>query len=153
VVFVCENNQWALSANFAATTAVPNVADRAAAYGMPGHIVDGNDVQAVYATATAAVQRARSGRGPSLIECKTYRWEGHSVFPRPDPRPEQEVAAWKQKDPILVTRQVLMDTADLNAERDRQIQQQITRRIDEAEAFAVASPTPDPQAALQDVYV
>ena len=153
VILVCENNQWALSAEFAATTAVPNVADRASAYTMPGHIADGNDVQAVFAVAGPAVQSARSGGGPCLIECKTYRWEGHSVFRRPDPRPDQEVDSWKQKDPIARTRQVLFEMNALDAERDECLQNEIAQLIDKAEAFAGDSPMPVAEDALQDVYV
>jgi len=88
VIFVCENNHWALSAGFEATTAVPNVADRASAYSIPGRIVDGNDLLAVYSTGLQAAERARNGDGPSLIECKTYRWEPHSVFTTKDVRPD-----------------------------------------------------------------
>lgn len=152
-VFVCENNQWALSADFEATTAVPNVADRATAYGIVGHIVDGNDLQEVYATSRAAVERARQGDGPTLIECKTYRWENHSVFARPDPRPNAEVESWKQKDPIARTRQSLFANNALDAKREQEMQQQIDELIAEAETFATDSPMPEPADAMKDVYV
>lgn len=151
-VFVCENNQWALSADFKATTAVANVADRAAAYGMTGHIVDGNDLEAVFAITNPAVARARCGEGPSLIECKTYRWEGHSVFARPDPRPEDEVESWKQKDPIARTCKALFDRGALNAEGAHLLQERVTRLMEEAEQFATDSPMPDPAEAMKDVY-
>lgn len=152
VLFVCENNQWALSAGFTATTAVPNVADRAAAYGMPGHVVDGNDLDLVHGVAAEATQAARGGTGPSLIECKTYRWENHSVFNRPDPRPDDEVASWKQKDPIARTSRTLQEDGTLSAEDDAALQQEVTDLLDEAETFAVESPMPDPQEAMQHVY-
>jgi TPP-dependent pyruvate/acetoin dehydrogenase alpha subunit len=153
VVFVCENNHWALSAGFEATTAVDNVADRAAAYSMPGHIVDGNDVEAVHAAAVTAIERARTGEGPSLVECKTYRWEGHSVFPRPDPRPAQEIEDWRKRDPIAALLQVLLDNGILDADGQSQIEEEVAVLIDEAESFARSSPLPDPEAAFEDIYV
>ncbi len=153
VVFVCENNHWALSAGFEATTAVDNVADRAAAYSMPGHIVDGNDVEAVHAAAVTAIERARTGEGPSLVECKTYRWEGHSVFPRPDPRPAQEIEDWRKRDPIAALLQVLLDNGILDADGQSQIEEEVAALIDEAESFARSSPLPDPETAFEDIYV
>ena len=153
VVFVCENNHWALSAGFEATTAVDNVADRAAAYSMPGHIVDGNDVEAVHAVAVTAIERARTGEGPSLVECKTYRWEGHSVFPRPDPRPAQEIEDWRKRDPIAALLQVLLDNGILDADGQSQIEEEVAALIDEAESFARSSPLPDPETAFEDIYV
>ncbi len=153
VVFVCENNHWALSAGFEATTAVDNVADRAAAYSMPGHIVDGNDVEEVHAVAVTAIERARTGEGPSLVECKTYRWEGHSVFPRPDPRPAQEIEDWRKRDPIAALLQVLLDNGILDADGQSQIEEEVAALIDEAESFARSSPLPDPETAFEDIYV
>jgi TPP-dependent pyruvate/acetoin dehydrogenase alpha subunit len=82
VVFVCENNLWALSAQFAEVTASGSVSNRSAAYAMFGAKVDGNDVEAVFTAVSQAADRARSGAGPSLLECETYRWEGHSIFTR-----------------------------------------------------------------------
>ncbi|MDP6119226.1 MAG: thiamine pyrophosphate-dependent dehydrogenase E1 component subunit alpha [Planctomycetota bacterium] len=153
VVFVCENNHWALSAGFEATTAVNHVADRAAAYSMPGHIVDGNDVEEVHAVAVTAIERARTGEGPSLVECKTYRWEGHSVFPRPDPRPAQEIEDWRKRDPIAALLQVLLDNGILDADGQSQIEEEVAVLIDEAESFARSSPLPDPETAFDDIYV
>ncbi|MDP7132046.1 MAG: thiamine pyrophosphate-dependent dehydrogenase E1 component subunit alpha [Planctomycetota bacterium] len=153
VVFVCENNHWALSAGFEATTAVNHVADRAAAYSMPGHIVDGNDVEEVHAVAVTAIERARTGEGPSLVECKTYRWEGHSVFPRPDPRPAQEIEDWRKRDPIAALLQVLLDNGILDADGQSQIEEEVAALIDEAESFARSSPLPDPETAFEDIYV
>src|SRR6202007_885477 len=86
VVFICENNFWALSAAFDATTSGRSVAQRAAAYQMPGETVDGNDGEAVFAAVRRAASRARQGLGPSLLECVSYRWEGHSIFTRTDVR-------------------------------------------------------------------
>ncbi len=153
LIFVCENNHWALSGEFKVTTAVPNVADRASAYSMPGHVVDGNDVEAVFETASKAVQRARTGQGPSLIECKTYRWEPHSIYTLRDPRPRQEVEAWKLKDPIARFRQVLAGREWLSEEQDQQIQREVNQLLEEAEQFANSSPYPEPSEAATDVYV
>lgn len=152
VVFVCENNHWALSAGFEATTSVANVADRAGAYSIPGRIVDGNDVLAVQDAASQAVARARDGDGPSLIECKTYRWEPHSVFNTKDPRPPEEVEVWKKKDPIARFRKVLSEREVLSAEQDQEIQQEIERLLEDAADFASNSPEPDPADAVKDVF-
>jgi TPP-dependent pyruvate/acetoin dehydrogenase alpha subunit len=91
VIFICENNLWALSTAFEETTAGGSVANRAASYGMPGQRVDGNDVEVVFEAAGAAADRATEGAGPSLIECVSYRWEPHSIFTRRETRPQQEI--------------------------------------------------------------
>ena len=103
MIYVCENNMYAAQTAAAATHAMSDVAGRAAGYGIPGVVVDGNDVFAVHRAASAAVDRARSGAGPSLIECKTYRWRGHTERRgQPDPRDPAEIETWKQKDPIAL---------------------------------------------------
>jgi len=152
-VFVCENNYWALSADFESTTAVSSVADRAAAYSIPGIAVDGNDVQAVFRAARECVDRAREGNGPSLIECQTYRWEGHSVFPRPDPRPSEEVESWKQRDPIEQARGILLENELLDSSSDEELVAGIRALMDEAETFAAESPMPEASEAFKDIYV
>ena len=100
VVFVCENNQYAMSTAMARATAVANVADRATAYGIPGVMVDGNDFAAVAAAAFEATDRARAGDGPTLIEAKTYRTRGHSRSDRNRYRTREEIDAWTARDPI-----------------------------------------------------
>src|SRR5438128_41592 len=101
MLYVCENNSYGVNTSVAEAVSVKDVADRAAAYGIPGVVVDGNDVLAVYEVAEAAVNRARAGHGPTLIECKTYRWRAHTeIKGTPDRRPPEEVEEWKQKDPI-----------------------------------------------------
>src|SRR5579859_6107780 len=103
VVYVCENNQWAAQTPAAATHALPDVAARAAGYGIPGTVVDGNDIFAVYQAANRAVERARSGAGPTLIECKTYRWRAHTERRgQADPRDKAEIEAWQRKDSIAL---------------------------------------------------
>ena len=101
MLYVCENNMYAAQTAAAETHAMPDVAGRAAGYGIPGIVVDGNDIFAVYQAAARAVERARAGEGPTLIECKTYRWRAHTErIGQPDFRTEEEIATWKTKDPI-----------------------------------------------------
>ncbi len=152
VVFICENNLWALSTPFQETTAGGSVANRAAAYGMPGQRVDGNDVELVFNTASAAAARALEGGGPSLIECVSYRWEPHSIFTRRETRPLQEIEEWKQKDPIARYLQFLIDTKEATADELAQIDSEVQAEVAKASAFAKNSPTPNPESANQDVY-
>ena len=152
VLFVCENNQWALSTSFEGTSAVSNVADRAVAYSIPGHVVDGNDVEAVYERAVNDVQDAREGKGPILLECKTYRWKPHSVYASSDLRSNEEIESWKLKDPIARSRKVLLESNVLSANLDQKIQDEMTALMNEAETFARESPEPDPDDAIQDIY-
>jgi pyruvate dehydrogenase E1 component alpha subunit len=154
VIYVCENNLWSANTDTSLTISVTDVASRAAAYDIPGVVVDGNDVMAVNEVTEAAVARARSGAGPTLIECKTYRWRNHTERPgMEDLRPPAEVETWRAKDPIarfaadLNARGLLTDAAwnDLDAA--------ILTEIEEAVQFAEASPFPDLDAALDDVFV
>jgi pyruvate dehydrogenase E1 component alpha subunit len=152
VVFVCENNLYMEYTPIASVTAVDHpAADRAAAYGLPPIIVDGNDVEAVYRTALAAFALARDGGGPSIIECKTYRHSGHS---RADPakyRPPGELDAWLQKDPVLNYRQHLADrgvpTSTLD-EIERKAMEQVERATEECKA----SPPPAIETAFTDLW-
>jgi TPP-dependent pyruvate/acetoin dehydrogenase alpha subunit len=109
VVYVCENNQYALSMTVSESSAVPNLAERARAYNIPGVQVDGNDVVAVYLAAQNAVARARNGQGPTLLECITYRVRGHARFEAAGYRQASEVEAWQALDPILRLRQSLLE--------------------------------------------
>jgi pyruvate dehydrogenase E1 component alpha subunit len=141
-----------MSMDIALAMAVPNVADRASAYAMPGVAVDGNDLPAVVAAAGAAIDRARSGAGPSLVECKTYRWRGHSKSDRNLYRTKDEIEAWRKRDPIRLLEAELVahgrcDPAELAA-----IEQAAGREIDAALEFAKASPDPDPAQLTRDVY-
>jgi 2-oxoisovalerate dehydrogenase E1 component len=143
-VFVCENNLYATEVPFAQAAASPYVARRAAAYGMPGVEVDGNDVLAVYQAAGDAVRRARAGDGPTLIECKTYRLRAHGEGMRDGGyRSQEEVDAWLLRDPIALLRPRLLGSgaasqADLDA-----IEADVRRLVDDAVAFAESSPVPD----------
>lgn len=152
VVFICENNLYAASTPFDLTFKVENVADRAAAYGMPGVIVDGNDVLAVHETSAQAIARARSGQGPTLVECKTYRQCGHS---RSDPRgyrSKEEEAEWLQKDPIPRLERYLLEKQAATSAEIEAIKERVEREIDAAIDFAKDSPLPDPAEVYTDVY-
>jgi TPP-dependent pyruvate/acetoin dehydrogenase alpha subunit len=153
VLFVCENNLYAASTPFATAFKIENIADRAAAYGMPSRIIDGNDVLAVYAAAREAVERARAGGGPTLIECKTYRLCGHS---RSDPRTyrtKEEEAEWQKRDPIPRFRERLTVDGAVSAVELDEIEGEVERTIDEAIAFGEASPAPEPADLYTDVFV
>ena len=153
VLFVCENNLYAMGTRISNVTAIENIADRASAYGMPGVIVDGNDVIEVYRAAKEAVDRARNGGGPTLIECKTYRHKGHSRFDPAKYRPPDEVEEWMKKDPILRFRNTLIEEGVLTEKQADEIDRQITETVEEAAQFAVKSPYPQPEEALEDVFV
>jgi pyruvate dehydrogenase E1 component alpha subunit len=148
VVWLCINNQYAMGTSFASTTAVDNIADQACAYDMPGVLVDGNDVVAVYEAVHEARERALADDGPTLIECKTYRHRGHSTFDRNTYRTQQEMAEWMARDPIPRFERDLLDQGILDDERVAQIASEVGQIVDEAEAFAINSPEPPPEAAL-----
>jgi pyruvate dehydrogenase E1 component alpha subunit len=151
-VFVCENNLYMEYTPISAVTAVEHpAADRAGAYGLEPIIVDGNDADAVYRVASAAVTRARKGNGPSLIEAKTYRQGGHS---RADPakyRPDAEVKAWLARDPIPMYRRRLAEFGVVEAAIAR-IEAEVMRAVDEATEAAKASPPPSPSIIETEVW-
>jgi len=152
VVFVCENNRYGASTSVDKTMKVGRVSDRAAAYGMPGETVDGNDVEAVYAAMLGAGERARSGEGPTLLELESYRLVGHS---RSDPghyRPKEEVQTCKERDPVLLYQAKLAGLGLLPEEMSAAIRAEIEREIDDAVVFAQESPMPDAEECLTDVF-
>ena len=152
IVFVCENNKYGMSMDIARAMAVPNVADRASAYAMPGVAVDGNDLAAVVAAARPAVARARSGGGPTLVECKTYRLRGHSKSDRNLYRTKEEIETWRENDAIRRLEKELL-AQDRFAEAElRAIEQAAQQTIDSALEFAKASPDPEPSDLTRDVY-
>ncbi|MGQ9494194.1 MAG: pyruvate dehydrogenase (acetyl-transferring) E1 component subunit alpha [Anaerolineae bacterium] len=152
LVFVCENNQYAMSMSVTRAFPIENIAERAAAYAMPGTVVDGNDVLAVHAAVAKAADRARSGEGPSLIECKTYRWKGHSKSDQERYRTREEVATWKKKDPIARFETYLAQNGLLTEEQRQAIAKEAQERIEEAVAFAESSPEPRVEEILEGVY-
>ncbi|HEY7302988.1 MAG TPA: thiamine pyrophosphate-dependent dehydrogenase E1 component subunit alpha [Bryobacteraceae bacterium] len=152
VVFICENNQWALSASFSETTAGQSVARRAVAYAMASDRVDGNDVEAVFRAANDAAERARRGSGPTLLECITYRHEGHSVFTRQEIRPTDEIEHWKKQDPIERYRSLLIAEDIASASKLGEIDAEVSRLVSSAAAFAKNSPSPGLATAFSGVY-
>lgn len=152
VVFVCENNGYAISASISQMAVVERLADRAAAYGMPGTSVDGMDVLAVHAAASEAVERARTGAGPTLLECRTYRFVGHFTAEKARGikyRSDEEIALWRERDPLVtypawLRQQGIGDPARVEAE--------VEAVLDEAVAFARQSPFPEAEEALDGMY-
>ncbi len=152
VVFICENNLWAVSVPTTTSLKVANVADRAAGYGIPGVVVDGMDVMAVYEAAGEAVTRARSGKGPTLIEAKTYRYRGHFEGDSGSYRPKEEIEHWMQRDPINNYRAKLIEMKVLTEKQAEDIDKEALAEMDEALKFAQESPFPKPEEALENVY-
>jgi TPP-dependent pyruvate/acetoin dehydrogenase alpha subunit len=152
VVFICENNGYAISTPASAHTGVKDIAVRAQGYGMPGVVVDGNDVLAVYEAAQEAYRRARSGEGPMLIECKTYRWLSHSERDPRDLRPAAEIEEWKARCPIKrLGEHLLASGAADHAVLDK-IHDEIVAEVADAVAFAEQSPLPPAEEAALHVY-
>jgi len=153
VIFVCENNLYGASTHFTRAFAVAHVADRAPAYGMPGEVVDGNDVEAVREATLRAVERARRGEGPTLLECLTYRQCGHSRSDACDYRPDDEEASWKEHDPLTVAAGRLRAAPWAQGEADlAAVEAAVAAEIDDSIAFAEASPAPDPADLERDVF-
>ena len=152
-LFVCENNLYATEVPFAQATRNTNVAARAAAYGLPGVEVDGNDVLAVFAVAGEAVDRARAGGGPTLIECKTYRTRAHSEGMREAGyRTAEEVAQWRGRDPIKLFRETILTDGHISPADLDAVDAEVKAQIEAAVAFAESSPLPDPATVADHVY-
>jgi TPP-dependent pyruvate/acetoin dehydrogenase alpha subunit len=146
IVFVCENNLYGASTLYERVSLVPDVAERAKAYGVPSRIVDGMDALAVGEATAAAVAEARAGMGPTLLECKTYRFTGHSRSDARGYRTREEEAEWAERDPLVVL------GAKLNEAELQQAEADIRAELDAAVEFARSSPFPEPHAAYEDVY-
>ena len=152
IIFVCENNNYGISMSQARHQAIKDVADRGAAYGIPGIAVDGNDVMAVNEAAAEAVARARKGQGPTLLECKTYRWRGHFEGDPGNYKPKEEQEAWLKKDPIPRFKTFLLENKILTAEEIAALDQQVKDEMAEAIRFADESPDPAVETVVQDIY-
>jgi pyruvate dehydrogenase E1 component alpha subunit len=152
LVFVNENNGYGISCPQCKSMAVVDIADRAAAYDMPGVVVDGNDVLAVHEAVAEGVKRARNGEGPSLIECKTYRWRGHFEGDACTYRCVEELEEWMAKDPIPRFEAKLLEGKTLTKKEAEKIKASIAKDVDEAVAFAKESPMPETSALMDDVY-
>ncbi|MHC4963788.1 MAG: thiamine pyrophosphate-dependent dehydrogenase E1 component subunit alpha [Planctomycetota bacterium] len=151
LVWVCENNGYCGSVPASTYTAVPDIADMGASYGMPGVSLDGNDVLGVFAAAHEAIGRARAGKGPSLLELKTYRVRPFSETGT-ELRDPQEIEAWKQRDPIDAYRRRLLEQGTLTDELVTSIGAEAREEMEAARVFADQSPFPEPQEAFEDLY-
>lgn len=152
VVYICENNRYAMSSPVSQTVPIPDIAARAAGYGFPGVVVDGNDLLAVRDAVREAVRRARALEGPTLIECKTYRLSGHS---RGDPRryrTAEEENAWKRRDPIRLFGRFLRRRGFMTRAQDAEIRRQAREAVRDAVAFSRSSPDPDPAGLRSGVF-
>jgi len=152
VIFFCENNLYGEGTPQAKQAPVADLAIRASSYAMPGVTVDGNDVLAVYEATLAAVERARTGGGPTLIEGKTYRQRGHYEGDPMIYRSKEEMDEWKGRDPVVAFRARLLTEASIPEAELVAIEQAVQTTLDEAVAFAAASPKPAPETALEGVY-
>ena len=153
VVYVCENNLYATEVPFSSVAREPDVAARAAGYGIPGVIVDGNDVMAVYEAAGEAVRRARAGEGPTLLECKTYRTRAHSEGMRDAGyRTREEIDAWKARDPIEIFKRSLIRGGEATEAQLDALEREVEQQVDEAAKWAADSPYPDPATVADQVF-
>src|SRR5438477_2963529 len=152
VVFICENNQYAYSVPSEKSMAIDDVADRAHGYGFDGVAINGNDVLAVYQATQGALARARGGEGPTLIECKTYRWQGHSEHDKAFYRTDEELAMWKSRDPIPTFTTYLKGIQVLTDDKLKETEDRVRSTIDDAVDFAMNAPDPQPGDAVTDLY-
>ncbi len=152
VIFICNNNAYAYSTPTNKQYAVRDLSVRGAAYAMPGTTVDGNDVLAVYASVRQAIRRARAGKGPSFIECKTFRMTGHSAHDSADYVPKGLLQKWAKRDPIMQFEKFLESRRMLTRQSVQELEKRIQKEIDEAVAFAESSPLPEGASALEGVY-
>lgn len=156
IVWVCQNNLYAQHMPIKDAYPREDIADLAAGYNMPGVVVDGQDVIAVHEVVQAAVERARAGDGPSLIECKTYRYRTHTEgtpdVAHADPRPQEEIEAWKKRDPIKLFQEKLLEQGVLAQEDVERIDSEATAEMEEAERFAMESPVPSPDILEKALY-
>lgn len=152
VIFICENNIYSGAQRMEEHTRVKNIADRAAAYGMPGEIVDGNDALAVYEAVSRAKNKCLTGEGPTLIECKTYRWGGHGTADKQLYQPKDEIEMWKKRCPIEKLKTALMQEGVLTESGWQQLDNEARQTVEQAVKYAEESPWPEPAEALEDVY-
>jgi pyruvate dehydrogenase E1 component alpha subunit len=152
IVYVCENNLYAVGTRTRETRNIDDIADRGTGFGIPGLVVDGNNVIAVYEATKEAVDRARAGGGPSLVECKTYRWRTHFEGEPDTYRPPEEVEAWIKREPIAPYRDQLIEGGALTKAETDEIEAAVLKELDEAVEFGRQSPAPEPESALEDLW-
>ncbi len=152
VVYICQNNLWAESVPATLQAGITDFSDRAKAYGFPGVTIDGNDVFLVHKTSAEAIAKARAGQGPTLIECKTYRYYGHSEIDPADYRTDNEIEVWKKKDPVARAEKILMEIGLLTTEKREAIVDTINAEIEEAIEVSEKEEYCEPEEAYNDVY-
>ncbi|MFQ5761611.1 MAG: thiamine pyrophosphate-dependent dehydrogenase E1 component subunit alpha [Candidatus Bathyarchaeia archaeon] len=152
IVYVCENNGYAISAPVSYHVNVKDISVRSTAYGVPGITIDGNDVLAVYNAATEAVDRAKKGGGPTLIECRTYRWRGHFEGDTQVYRTQEEIERWKALCPITRFESYLLKQSVITEADASQIRGEVSMEIEGAIKYADSSPSPSPEEALEDLF-
>jgi len=156
VIFICENNQYAVTTPYKSTVSSEHIADRAQAYNMPGVLVDGQDAIAMYEATTEAVKRARAGRGPTLIEALTYRFEEHSLglgrIRRSEYRTAEEVTDWRKRDPIVIHEKKLLETKTATQAEIDAIKAETGKEVDAALEFARQSPFPEAAELYEDMW-
>lgn len=152
IIFVCENNRWGEFTPQVRSSAVCEVARRAQAYDIPARVMDGDDVLEVYQVAGEVVPQVRKGEGPCLLECHTHRWLGHYVGDPQKYRPPQELEECRSSDPVVRFRQRLLQEKGLSTEEVEGVEKQVNQEVEEATAFALASPLPSVEETLRDVY-
>ncbi len=152
IIYICQNNLWAESVPAHLQAGIKDFSDRAKAYGFPGITIDGNDLIEVYNTSQEAIKHARAGKGPTLIECKTYRWYGHSEIDPADYRTDDEILDWKVKDPITRMEKLLLSVGILTTQQREALVEQIDREIDDAVNACEKEKYAEPEEAYEDVY-
>lgn len=152
VIFICENNGFGISVPLKESTSVYDIGVRGTAYGIPGITIDGNDVFAIDETVKNALARAKAGDGPTLIECKTYRWMGHWTGDPQVYRTKEEVEEWKKKCPIKRLKEYMIENSVLSVSEIEAMDRSIHNLIEEASEYALGSPEPDPALVMQDVF-
>lgn len=155
VVFICENNQYAVTTKISYTSLLTNLSDRAKAYGMPGATVDGMDVMAVYKAASEFIENARNGKGPAILECKTYRFEDHSKSTASQKltyRDKEEVETWKKSDPVILWADRLVNENICSKDDIAAMDKLVEKTIDDGVAFAQNSPQPELESAFKYMY-
>jgi pyruvate dehydrogenase E1 component alpha subunit len=153
VIFICENNHYAMGTSVARTSNVVDIYKLADAYDMPGDSVDGMDPEAVHEAVSRAVKRARAGEGPTLLEMKTYRYKGHSMSDPQKYRTKEEVEQYKERDPVETSREKLLDYFKVPLADIEVIDERVKAEVEECVRFAEESPWPSDDELLKDVYV
>jgi TPP-dependent pyruvate/acetoin dehydrogenase alpha subunit len=153
VIYVCENNQYAMTVSLAKSVAIKHLSERGAAYGFEGKTIDGNDVEAVYEAAEQAAAKGRSDGGATFLECVTYRWDGHfGGDPGTGYRPKEEIEAWKQKCPIKRLKENLIREGQLSEPEFQKMSDTVYAELDEVAKRAEAAPLPKKAVDLSSIY-